>query len=67
MQTNLLVIGAIIAISAMMILVLTATNLANAACESAGNAVACAGQGAFAKASNAVAIAFKGFVAAFIH
>ena len=70
MRTNLLVIGALIAISAMMIMVPTATNPANATCQStasAGNAFACAGNGAFARAGNAIALAFKGFAAAFVH
>jgi len=70
MQTKLLVIGAIIAMSAMVFMVPTATSPANAACNgafaNAGNAVACAGKGAFAQAGNAIAIAFKGFAAAFI-
>lgn len=66
MQTKLLVIGAIIAMSAMVFMVPTATSPANAACAYAGNAVACAGNGAFAQAGNAIAIAFKNFAKALI-
>lgn len=69
MQTKLLVIGAIIAMSAMVFMVPTATSPANAACAAyanAGNAVACAGNGAFAQAGNAIALAFKNFAKALI-
>ena len=61
MKTNLLVIGAIIAISAMMIVVPTATTSVNAVCSSGGKVVACAGGGnAFAKALSAFAFVFNG-------
>ena len=66
MKTNLLVIGVIIAISAIMITVPTATSMANAICAGTGSTKACAGdKGAVAVAGNAVAIAFQGFVKAF--
>lgn len=65
MKTNLLVIGAIIAISAMMIMVPTATTSVNAVCSSAGKVVACAGGGnAFAKALSAFAFVFNGIAGA---
>jgi hypothetical protein len=66
MKANLLVIGAIIAISVMMVMVPTATGTVNATCAGSGKTVACAGNGAFAQAGNAIALAFKGFAAAFI-
>ena len=66
MKTNLLVIGAIIAISAIMITVPTATSMANAICAGTGSTKACAGDfGAFAKTSRAIATAFEGLAFAF--
>ena len=38
-----------------------ATGHANAACAGSGKTVACAGNGAFAQAGNAITLAFKGF------
>jgi hypothetical protein len=65
MKTNLLVVGAIIAISAMMVMVPTATSSVNAACSGGGKVVACAGGGnAFAKALSAFAFVFNGIAGA---
>jgi len=44
----------------------TATGTVNAACAGSGKTVACAGNGAFAQAGNAIVLAFKGFAVAFI-
>jgi hypothetical protein len=66
MKTNLLVIGAIIAIGAMMVMVptVTTTNV-NAVCSSGGKVVACAGGGnALAKALSAFAFVFNGIAGA---
>jgi hypothetical protein len=66
MKRNLLVISAIMAITVMAFLIPAATAPANAICAKAGSTVACAGDGAFAKAGSAVAIAFSNFAKAFI-
>jgi hypothetical protein len=66
MQTNLLVIGALVAITAMAFILPATTTPVSAVCAGGGSTVACAGNGAFAKAGNAIALAFQGFAAAFI-
>jgi hypothetical protein len=66
MKRNLLVISAIMAITFMAFLIPAATAPANAICAKAGSTVACAGDGAFAKANNAIAIAFSNFAKAII-
>jgi hypothetical protein len=66
METKLLVIGALVAITAMGFILPATTAPVYAVCAGGGKAVACAGNGAFARAGDAVALAFKGFAAAFI-
>ena len=66
MQTNLLVIGALVAITAMALILPATTAPVSAVCAGGGSTIACAGDGAFAKAGRAIAIAFQGFAAAFI-
>lgn len=61
MKTNLLVIGALVAITAMAFVLPATITPVNAVCAPAGSTVACAGGGgAFAKAGDAFAAAFGG-------
>lgn len=65
MKTNLLVIGALVAITAMAFILPTAASNANAICAGEGSVKACAGGGfAFAQALNAFAKAFNGIAIA---
>ncbi len=59
MKTNLLVIGAMMAITAMTFVLPATITPVNAVCAGAGSTVACAGgSGAFAKADHTFAAAF---------
>ena len=61
MKTNLLVIGALVAITAMAFILPATTTHVSAVCAPAGSTVACAGGGkAFANAGDAFAAAFGG-------
>lgn len=65
METKLLVIGALVAITAMAFILPATTTPVSAVCAGEGSTIACAGDGAFAKAGSAIAIAFEGFAKAF--
>jgi hypothetical protein len=61
MKTNLLVIGTLVAITAMAFVLPATITPVNAVCARAGSTVACAGgSGAFAKTDNTIAKAFGG-------
>jgi hypothetical protein len=67
MHRNLLVIGAIIILSAMVLMVPATTISVDAVCAGGGSVKACAGGGsAFAKAFGALAFAYDGIAKAFV-